>query len=1164
MREKKNFIRTASIRRGTKRQLTKIFILLFSLCTFSALAGNIYSQQKELSVRLANTTIGEAFSYIEKNSDYVFLIADDATTSLNHSTHLVVENSSIQQIMDMLLKNTDLAYRVVERQVSVYKKADADTLTASKERAQRQQPPKITVKGMVTDKAKIPLPGVSVRIKGTNEGVATDANGNFSIQVAENAMLEVSYIGMKSQTIAVKGRRTINIIMQENEEILQEVVVTGYQEVKKERMTGSVATISSGDIKNLNIKSMDQVLTGAISGVSSIASGRPGEDARIQIRGINSLTGSTEPIWIIDGMPLQGEAPNLKSTGGSLNAALFQSGIGNISPDDIESITVLKDAAASAIYGARAANGVIVVKTKSGHAGKPHYNITAHFGVTERPTNNIRMMNSSEKVDFETQVFHDLELTGTGRVNEILRQVARGVISQADADQQIEVLRNINTNWFKELYRQSLSTQVNASMSGGTTNTQYYNSLNYLSENGTEYNNHYKRFRFNSKLNHKFSNKVKLQTELSATYRTNRSSAADFGTLSYALYANPYESPDGYDQSWDMSRSRLREGFSWTTFNAKNEIMNNTSSSRYLDASLRARLDWTIIKGLTLSSQGIISASTNNTRTIHGENTYTNFQQNWLNFLGEELLPEQVKGSLREGTSYSNSYTFRNTLEYNLELEDIHFINIFGGQEISDRITYASSNYSPIFDELHRIVGFPELPEGTDLKNINFAALGNTGRFQSKLSSFFLNATYSFKDRYIASSSIRYDGSDIIGNKNQFTPLWNVSGKWNLHNESFFKSKFINALSLRGSYGYTGSIDKDAFPFVLMILGSSITYDDMSVPTEFIYANPNVRWQTKKDVNIGFETSFLKNRFHVGINYYNNLVFDLLDNKSLPMSSGRRSVVENVANVVNKGWEFDLSADVVRYRNFIWNLRGNVALNENIVTKTYYKSLDVLPTITAGKGNRNFVEGYPVSGWFGYRFAEVAPSTGHTMVYDGEGEKFDMDMLSNVTLGLKAPDPAFLGDYYPPIIGGISSNMTWKRWVLTVNLEFKAGNYIKSFNTFRGISSKNRHFSDQSRWRAPGDIASIPAISYNNKAYSQYMYDVVLEKGDYLRNTYTSLGYNLPSSYLQKLGLANARITFTANNLFTLTAYKGIDPALMGAIGYPNSRRYSLSLNIGF
>lgn len=1042
----------------------------------------------------------------------------------------------------------------------------ASPFASSSERTQQERK-KITVKGEVYDSDKLPLVGVRVTIKGEKGGTVTDVDGKFTLNnVPANGTIQISYIGMKPIEEALKGRTFVKFYMKEDATTLEELTVTtGYQDVKKERMTGAVSTISAGDIKNLNIKSMDQVFAGTISGVSAVTSGRPGATTQIHVRGINSLTGNTQPIWIVDGMPLQGEVPSLSATGGSITPELFQSGIGNISPDDIESITVLKDAAASAIYGARAANGVIVVKTKSGRAGKTTYNLTAHFGLSARPENNLAMMNSEQKLRFEREMYMDTGLISIGRAANLMNQVSLGIITREEADAEIQRLSGINTDWFKELYKPGFNTQINASMSGGTEKTKYYNSISFLNEEGTEYNNVFRRLRVSSKLSHNITPKLKFDTQLAATYREDQRSASSINTLTYALFANPYEQPDEYDLSWDMTQSKTGYGLAWNTLNAKEDILNNTQSSRYIDASLMGKLSWDILDGLRFDSQGVVYVSSNNNRTVQGEKTYTNYISNWARQYFTQLAPNQVNGSLKEGTSYSTSFNFRNALSYSLALKDKHFIDLYAGQEISAQVNYASYNYSPMFDQLHRVVGFPELPKNTDMKQINFAALGGTGRFESKLSSFFLNGTYSYDDKYVLSSSVRYDGSDIIGNNNQFTPLWNVSGKWNLHREEFFKNDLFDELALRVGYGYTGSIDKSAFPFVVINIDNRIEYDGMIVPNSFTYANPNVKWQTKKDFNVGAEMSLWKGRVRFGANYYHNFVFDLLDSRSLPYSSGRGSVRENVANVVNKGWELDMSLSPIRRPNFYWDIRANVAINKNTITSTYYKNIDEIALVRSGAGNSYFIQDYPVAGWFGYRFAEVDPETGNTIIYSSEdGEKFAMDLLSNATLGLKAPPAEYLGEFYPPVVGGLSTNINWKQFVLTMSFEYKFGNMIRSFSTFGRSGSNNRHVSDLNRWRAPGDIAGVPAITAGRSAYRDYMYDVMLERGDYFRNTFMSLGYNLPSRWTQALGLQFARITFTTNNLFTWTAYKGIDPALMGRLGYPNSRRYNLSFNISF
>ena len=424
-------------------------------------------------------------------------------------------------------------------------------------------------------------------------------------------------------------------------------------------MTGSVSTIKSADIAKLDVRSMDQILKGTMSGVVASYNGRPGSDVKLQIRGANSMSGSTDPVWIVDGMPITSTAPTYRGQQ-SLENMLTQSGIGDIAPSDIESITVLKDAAATAIYGARAANGVIVVKTKSGREGKPSYNAMVYFGITERPERNVRMMNSEEKLAFERTTFYDTNNGQIGRGAYLLSQVQKGIITQAEADAEIARLQGINTDWFKQLYRVATNQQVNLSMSGGSKTTQYYNSFTFMNQNGTELNNNYKRATFSSKINHAFNDKLKLQTALDATYRNERQTGSAISTLTYAYAGNPYETPDGYDMSYDMTMSTVRPGLGWQTLNAVREMEENTRSSRYVGVRLNVKLDWTTpLEGLTYTSQASFNLASSSSRAEEGENTYTNYRRNWLRGLSNvrDLLPSQVRGSLTEGQSTSNAFT---------------------------------------------------------------------------------------------------------------------------------------------------------------------------------------------------------------------------------------------------------------------------------------------------------------------------------------------------------------------------------------------------------------------------------------------------------------------------------------------------------------------------
>ena len=413
-----------------------------------------------------------------------------------------------------------------------------------------------------------------------------------------------------------------------------------------------------------------------------------------------------------------------------------------------------------------------------------------------------------EKIQFEREIFYDQQgyIYTPGRVTKLLQQAAYGEISSDEAERRIGELAKINTDWFKEIYRTAISQQYNFSMSGGNEKTQHYVSLNYLKEVGTEPNNKYDRLGMNIKLTHNPSEKIRITGGLGATMKNDRVTASSVNSLEYAMYANPYErlkNEDGtkaYDISYNAKESSIRDGLDWDTFNILDDLNRNTNTNRYLDAELSLKVEWEIVKGLMFTTHGVYNANSNHNRIIEGADTYTNFINNWYSYKGE-IPHDMVKGSLREATGYTNAYTFRNTLQYTGEYAGKHYISLFAGQEIQERTAYNSFNYSPVFDEEHRIVGFPEM-DGIDGSEINYNALGGTGKSVSKMSSFFANASYSYLDKYILTGALRYDGSDIIGNDNQFTPLWNVGLRWNLHREEFMKRwMWVDQFAVRGGFG---------------------------------------------------------------------------------------------------------------------------------------------------------------------------------------------------------------------------------------------------------------------------------------------------------------------------------------------------------------------------
>ena len=428
-------------------------LVLLTLVGFCTCQAAVSAQNSKITLSATNTTLASVFRQIEQLTDYMFIYKSGDIAPFTDIT-IDRRQTEVNRILDECLSGTGLSYTFKDNLIII--------------QGATQQAEEKKVNGKITDRQGHPLPGVTVMIKGTQMGVVTDANGKYTIALpdAKDIFLRFTFIGMKPQEIAYTGQKEINVTLHEEATEMDEVVVTGYQTIRKERMTGTTATITANQIAGRGLQSIDEILNSTISGLNMISSGRPGQDAQIQIRGVNSLTGSTEPMWIVDGMPLQGEIPNIQSGSTDLQATIFTTGIGNIAPDDIKSITVLKDAAATAIYGARAANGVIVVETKSGLSGKTRFNASVNVGITERPRNNIDMMNTAEKIQFEREIFYDQQgyIYTPGRVTKLLQQAAYGEISSDEAERRIGELAKINTDWFKEIYRTAISQQYNFSI----------------------------------------------------------------------------------------------------------------------------------------------------------------------------------------------------------------------------------------------------------------------------------------------------------------------------------------------------------------------------------------------------------------------------------------------------------------------------------------------------------------------------------------------------------------------------------------------------------------------------------------------------------------------------------------------------------------------------
>lgn len=1042
---------------------------------------------------------------------------------------------------------------------------------------QERQTLPTTIMGTVIDSEdNEPLPGATVRFKGTNVGVVTDKDGRFSMTVPPNGrVIVVSFVGKQPAEIALKSKLTqYRVMLTDHYALSDEVVVTGYRSITKTRMTGSSESVTSKEIANKGFSSVGDIMRGTLGGVSArLTSGKLGESPEIRIRGLNSMNVSgvvtdMNPIWVVDGV-------------------LYKGNLNDLIPEDIESINVLKDAAATALYGSQAANGVIVVQRKSGKPGKARIQITSSFSLSEAPKSKLKLMNSEQKIAFEREVYEDFPtLAKGGRVMELLRNADMGKITREEAENEISRLSKINTDWYDVLFRTPFSQNHNLSLSGGSQQTSYYLSLGMRNSHGVAPANNLNNYNALMRIQHRLTKRLQVFFDLSANIRKDKDSAAGTSLVSYAMRANPYERPYdeqgnvAYDRSYANALSSLKDGYK-VDYNILEELKQNTTSTNALSARASLGLEWTILENLRYSTTFAFNSNYSNTERILAPGSATAKGQAWISSIYSELPDDLNNGQLTETDARSESWMWQNRLSYNLKLKDTHYITAFLGQEISEFRT--NNNYS-LFPEYNPDLGTFDVPAFSEeyietLRN-RVKTMLNVSESLNRTVSLFAALDYSYKDRYVVSASARLDGADVIASDNRFSPLWNVSVRYNLQNEPFMKKlTWLSMLSFRASYGYTGSINRTVYPYNLLSFSSNNKFLGVTIPSYITPKNPDIKWQKKEDRSFGMEVSLLKNRFQFVVNYYNNVTRDLIDNKSLPASNGITTIKANTSSVANEGWEFNVRTVNYRNRNFTWITNFNLATNKSTVIKSFYKNIEDIPK---GSLRTEPVEGTSTNSWLGYRFAGIDPLTGHTLAFVDNSNRetpigfqredgswvLDMDATSNEEDKLKIKE--VLGKSYPPVTGGFGSTWQWRRFTLDCHFSFMVGHKITSayYSVATGSissASLNVHPLEAYRWRKPGDITNIPG--YNTTGLSSSLqtdyYDRKLEKGDYMKCTQISLGYMVSNKWCKALHLKSARINLNLRDVFTITGYKGLDPENFGSYGYPISRKYMISLSLG-
>lgn len=1083
----------------------------------------------------------------------------------------------------------------------------------------------LTVTGVVKDSAGVPLAGVSVMVVGTKTGTTTGFDGDYKLNVAKGKTLRFSFIGFETTDIKVENSK-INLVMKEEALTMETVVVTGYSSVELRKSTGAVAVIGADKLKDNPLKSVDQLLQGQLAGVDvKITSGRPGAASKVRIRGTNTITGNAEPLWVIDGVPMQKDVPSMNSSqirSGDFDN-IFATGLGSINPNDIESITVLKDASAAAIYGSQAANGVIVVTTKHGQAGKAHVSYMGSVSVQTSPSRSPNLMTSSEKLAWEQELWDEFAAEGFQKVQNgesahypvvgIVGQIRSGYgrfagWSKEQQDAYIAELGSQSTDWFDVLFRNTVSTSHHLSVSGGSDKLTYYVSGGYSWNNGVVVKTNSRAANFSAKIDTRPANWIKFGVQTDFSHQKALAPSNNVNMFKYAYFANPYEQLYNKDGSYraDETYFTLKqtngndsEPMPENGFNIMREINETSSDATSSMFSILGNTTINIVKGLTFTGLASFSYNGDMSENINGKNTYAAFQDRPFE---NNYWSKRTYGSITQMSSYNTSYILRGQLNYSKTFAEWHNINAIAGAEV--RSSYAKSlftkryGYDPVTGnhstplypsngslniEYDKLNSFAKLMDGTTGQNIS----------EDAFASFYGTVTYNYKSRYIFSGTVRSDGSNNFGSDEQFNLNWSVSGAWNIDQESWMQplSHILSTLGLRAGFGYTGGVNKSVYPVLIMNYSSlfrSAENDTYRMGVVSSPPNPNLRWEKNRTINAGVNFGFLNDRITGEFAWYNNKNLDQVTQVRVPYTTGFSSQAYNTSEQMNTGVEITLGATLLKIKDFTWRIMANAAYNYNELTK--YEA--PVKSLTS-----EMYVGYPLGKIFTGKPVGINQDTG---VYDFVLRP-DVT-IKNIEDYRKYQNYMFyVGTSHAPWTGGFSTSFSYKNISLNIVGNFSLGgrvvNDIVSEASYSEVTkSKNEPIQTSKndlyvnhlnvvrdvtyRWTVDNPItdgyprlidAFGPRLTDSNgnllnktRIYSDTISkSVLLENVSYLKFSSVSLTYAFPEKWIKIMRLGGLSASFLMNNLFTITNYSGIDPETPGAV-YPQARSFTFSLSLTF
>jgi len=991
----------------------------------------------------------------------------------------------------------------------------------------------VTLSGKVLDEKGVPVPDVTVLVKGSKVGTKTDNTGSFTLQVPNSTKsLVFSAVGFGVITQDIGKNTSFSITLRSMESVLDEVVVTGYQTIRKKDLTSSATSVAGKEISDKPIGSFLQLLQGKSAGLQVTgASGRPGANAFIRIRGTGSINASSEPLIIADGIPITTAAYSL------------------INPDDIEDVSVLKDAAATAIYGSRGSNGVIVVSTKKGKGATVVSYSFQYASSKALELQNLTLMNSMQKFQYE---FDGGYYSGNGILDSMItNRIASGAFPAAStlasisADQRtalwtLAASRGVG-DWRDYMLQTGIGKNHQLSVSGSSDKVKYYMSLNKSDNDGVTYGSYWNKIggRFNIEYN--AYNWLKIGTNLGLTTgRENSIRELYNGQAAYtaALLLNPYEPLRNNNGTYNYTS--LGQNAMETTDNNPNDI-NRISSYSTLFAEVK------MLKHLTLKSQLGIN--------------YNTLSQEYYLKPGSYLALTLGYNQKRDNGNRDFLYVFTNTANWAQSLGGKHSINLLAGTEFTKDKFYSYSLTSR---------NFPTSSVNT-LENGGTPIAATTSRSDWSLISYFANATYDFGKKYFLNVSGRRDGSSRFGANVKFANFAAVGAAWDIRNEGFMdRVNVISSLKLRGSYGTTGNTSGIGNYAALGLYALNVNYNGQPASSPNQLANTDLTWEKNNNTDIGLDFGLFHDRLTGTIDLYNRKTKALLYPVNVSTTTGFTSYNGNIGGMRNKGYEISLSLDVIRKKDFVWNISGNYSNNDNEITDLYVN--DVL-NLNSG-GLAYYKVGEAINTYKMVRYAGVNATTGKNEYYNIDGTKTSVYSSSQaVTLSGKSSQVKYFGS--------INTSFRYKEFDLGAQFYYSGGNYIMNYVYQTGVSDgesiNNNQFTDAlNYWRKAGDNAQFANLK-DPTQNATYDIDRYLEKGDYITLRDLTIGYNLESRLASKLKIKGFRFFLQGTNLWLKTKYHGlpeagesngesttVNPGVYTLYSYPQFKSVTVGANIKF